>query len=52
MNAFRVERYIDNGNKENTNFLNLNEKEVNQWKKDIEARALSEFYNTKIKILN
>ena len=52
MNGFKVERYVDSEGKENTKFLNLNEKEVNQWKKDIEARALSEFYNKKIKILN
>ncbi len=49
MEDFRVEYYIDNGG-QITDFSSMNEKETEQWKKDMEERALSEYYNKKIKI--
>ena len=52
MNEFRVELYIDNGEGENTKLSNLDEKDINQWKMELEERALDEYYNKKIKILN
>ncbi len=52
MNEFRVELYIDNGEGENTKLSNLDEKDINQWKMELEERALGEYYNKKIKILN
>lgn len=50
MNEFRVEYYIDNGEEQNIKVSGLNEKDMEEWKKDMEARALSEYYNKKIKI--
>lgn len=50
MNEFKVELYIDNGKEENIKILRLNEKETEHWKRDMEARALSEYYKQKIKI--
>ena len=49
MNEFRVELFIDSREKD-IKLSNLNEKEMEQWKKDMEARALSEYYKKKIKI--
>lgn len=48
MNEFKVELYIDNGNEENIEISRLNEKETERWKRDMEARALSEYYKRKI----
>lgn len=50
MDDFCVECYIDNGNLRNIKLSKLTEKEFEQWKKDMETRALSEYYNKKIKI--
>ena len=50
MNEFKVELYIDNGNEENIKISSLNEKDMEQWKKDVETRALSEYYKQKIKV--
>ena len=50
MNDFRMEYYIDIGDEQNIKLSSLNEDEVEQWKKDMEARALSEYHNQKIKI--
>jgi hypothetical protein len=48
MNEFKVELYIDNGNEENIKISRLNENETEHWKKNMEARALSEYYKRKI----
>lgn len=45
MNEFRVECYIGN-----TKLSNLEEKDLRQWRMDIEAQALSECYKKKVKI--
>ena len=52
MNEFRTELFIDGGVGENIEFLSLSEKDMEQWKKDMELHALSEYYKRKIKILN
>ena len=52
MNEYRVEYFISSENGQNIKLSNLNEKETEQWKKDLETRALGEYYNRKIKILN
>ncbi len=52
MNEFCVELYIDNGEKQNIELSNLDEKDINQWKTELEERALGEYYNKKIKISN
>ena len=52
MNEFRVELYIDSGELQNTELSKLDEKDINQWKTELEERALGEYYNKKIKISN
>ena len=52
MNEFRVELYIDSGESQNTQLSCLEEKDINQWKIELEERALGEYYNKKIKISN
>ena len=52
MNEFRVELYIDSGETKNTEISDLDEKNINQWKIELEERALGEYYNKKIKISN
>jgi len=49
MNEFRVELFIDSG-EEDIKLSSMNEKEMEQWKKNMELRALSEYYKRKIKI--
>lgn len=50
MNEFRVELFIDSGDEEDIKLSSLNKKDTEQWKKDMETRALSEYYKQKIKI--
>ena len=52
MNEFVVELFIDSEDGEKIEFSSLSEKDMEQWKKDMEARALGEYYNKKIKISN
>ena len=49
---FRIEYYIDNGDKKDIKLSALDEKDTKQWKRDMEARALSEYYQEKIKVSN
>ena len=50
MNEFAVELFIANDDERYVMLSSLNEDEMEQWKKDMEARALSEYHNQKIKI--
>ena len=50
MNEFVVELFIANDDEQDVMLSSLNEDEMEQWKKDMEARALSEYHNQKIKI--
>lgn len=50
MNEFVVELFIDNGGNEIIDCSKLNKNDMEQWKRDLEERALSEYYNQKIKI--
>ena len=50
MNEFRVECYVDGENEHNPKLLDVSDKDTEQWKKDMEARALSQYHNNKIKI--
>ena len=50
MDEYIVELFIDSGEKENIELSALSENDMEQWKKDMEARALSAYYNKKIKI--
>ena len=49
MDDFRIEYYIDGKYNQNIKLSDLNEKDMEEWKKDMESRALSEYYNKKIK---
>ena len=51
MGDLRMEYYIDSGDNQNIKLSDLNEKDMEEWKKDMEARALSEYYNKKVKII-
>ena len=50
MNEFRVELFIASDDEPDIMLSSLNKDEMEQWKKDMEARALSEYHNQKIKI--
>ena len=50
MNEFVVELFVASDDEQDVMLSSLNEDEMEQWKKDMEARALSEYHNQKIKI--
>ena len=50
MDEYKVEFFIASDDEENIKLSSLNEDEMEQWKKDMETRALSEYHNQKIKI--
>ena len=50
MNEFKVELFVANDDEHEVILSSLNEDEIEQWKKDMEERALSEYHNRKIKI--
>ena len=50
MNEFVVKFFITSDDEQDVMLSSLNEDEMEQWKKDMEARALSEYHNQKIKI--
>ena len=50
MDECKVEFFIASDDEQDVMLSSLNEDEIEQWKKDMEARALSEYHNQKIKI--
>ena len=52
MNEFTIALFIDNKDAECIEISNLNSTELETWRSDIEAKALSEYYNIKIEISN
>ena len=50
MNEFVVELFVASDDEQDVMLSSLNEDEMEQWKKDMEVRALSEYYNQKVKI--
>ena len=50
MDEYKVEFFIASDDEKEVMLSSLNEDEMEQWKKDMEARALSEYHNQKIKI--
>ena len=50
MNEFRVELFVADDDEQDIMLSSLNEDEMEKWKEDMEARALSEYHNQKIKI--
>ena len=50
MNEFKVELFVANDDEQDVMLSGLTEDEMEQWKKDMEERAFSEYHNKKIKI--
>lgn len=50
MDEYKVEFFIASDDAQDVMLSSLNEDEMEQWKKDVEERALSEYHNQKIKI--
>lgn len=50
MNEFVIKLFIDRQDEKIKELSSLKEKEANQWKIDLETRALAEYYKRKIKI--
>ena len=50
MNEYCIEVFIESDEDENVKSLNLNEENKQEWKEEMEARALSEYYKRKIMI--
>lgn len=50
LSEFEVKLFIDNGKEGIQELSKLNENEKHQWKIDLEERALSVYYNLKVKI--
>ncbi len=48
MNEYCIEVFIESEEDENVKSLNLNEENKQEWKEEMEARALSEYYKRKI----
>lgn len=50
MDDYNIEYCIDNGDGRVIKLSGLNDKDLKEWRKDIEARALSEYYNKKVNV--
>ena len=50
MNEFVVELFVVSDDEQDVMLSSLTEDEMEQWKEDMEVRALSEYYKQKIKI--
>jgi len=50
LNEYCIEVFIESDEDENVKSLNLNEENKQEWKEEMEARALSEYYKRKIMI--
>ena len=50
MDEYKVEFFVTSDDEQVIMLSSLNEDEMEKWKEDMEARALSEYHNQKIKI--
>ena len=50
MDDYNIEYCIDNGDERVIKLSGLNDKDLKEWRKDMEARALSEYYNKKVNV--
>ena len=50
MNEYCIEVFIESDEDESVKSLNLNEENKQEWKEEMEVRALSEYYKRKITI--
>lgn len=51
MDEYKIELFIAN-DEEDIKLSDFNQKDNEQWRKDLEVQALSEYYNRKIKIID
>lgn len=50
MDSFKIEYLIADDKEKSVKISSLNKKEMIQWRRDMEARALSKYYKRKIEI--
>ena len=50
MDEYKVEFFIASDVEKEVKLTSLNEKDMEQWKRELEEQALFEYYNRKIKI--
>ena len=50
MDEYKVEFFIASDDEQDVKLTSLNEKEMEDWKRELEEQALFEYYNRKIKI--
>ena len=50
MDEYKVEFFIASDDEQEVKLISLNEKEMENWKREVEEQALFEYYNRKIKI--
>ena len=50
MDEYKVEFFIASDDEQEIKLTNLNEKDIEHWKRELEEIALFEYYNRKIKI--
>ena len=50
MDEYKVEFFIASDDEQEVKLTSLNEKEMEDWKRELEEQALFEYYNRKIKI--
>jgi hypothetical protein len=50
MDEYKVEFFIASDDEKEVKLSSLNEKEMEDWKREFEEQALFEYYNRKIKI--
>lgn len=50
MDDYNIEYCIDNEDGRIIKLSGLNDKDLKEWRKDMEARALSEYYNKKVNV--
>ena len=50
MDEYKVEFFIASDDEQEVKLTNLNEKDIERWKRELEEQALFEYYNRKIKI--
>lgn len=50
MDEYKVEFFIASDDKQDVKLTSLNEKDMEDWKRELEEQALFEYYNRKIKI--
>ena len=50
MDEYKIEFFIASDDEQEVKLTNLNEKDIEHWKRELEEQALFEYHNRKIKI--